>query len=272
MSTEYMIIELASERFAIPVHAVLSLLKHEQAALHQPFGQQEAFSGYVQHQGAVIPVVDLRRSLGMRSMAEETEEFVDTLSQRKQDHINWLDELEASVREDRPFGLTTDPHGCKFGKWYDALLASPEQIQRFTNGNGSLDGVLRAFDAPHQRIHAIAVEVEQHKSRGDRAGAIRIVDRSRDGDLKTMISLFDRASELLTSLRRTLLLVLEHGGEHLGAIIDQVHGLGSLTDEHTQNIRMDSPLVRAMALPAPDARPVAILDVAALYNSARVAA
>jgi chemotaxis signal transduction protein len=66
--------------------------------------------GAINLRGRVMPLVDLRKRLGMVSASEETSEFIRLMMQREQDHKNWLAELEASVRERREFKLTTDPH------------------------------------------------------------------------------------------------------------------------------------------------------------------
>lgn len=272
MAHEHLVFELARERFAAPVDHVLGLLKYEPSSLRRPFGESGNLAGYFLHQGRVIPVVELRTLLGMSSMTREAEEVQATLEQRKQDHINWLDELEASVREARAFRLTTDPHACKFGKWYDGLMGSPGALQCFTNGSGPLEGVLRAFDQPHRRIHSIAEEVSALVAAGRQGAALAIIERSRSADLHTMIALFDRARDLFVSLRRTLMLILDHGGERLGVLIDQVQNMRALPPEHMQCISVGTGLVRCMALASSGEPPVAVLDVPGLYASVRCAA
>ncbi|MCC7387965.1 MAG: chemotaxis protein CheW [Phycisphaerales bacterium] len=267
MANEHLVFELGGERFAVPVGHVLGLIKYEPRELRRPFGEGEALAGFLVHQGRVIPVVELRTLLGMRSMATESEEVLATLEQRKQDHINWLDELETSVHENRAFRLTTDPHACKFGKWYDSLMSSVPAVQRFTNGSGPLEGVLRAFDQPHQRIHAIALDVARLMETGDQHGALGVIQHSRNGDLSTMVSLFDRAKDMFVSLRRTLLLILELRGERIGVLIDQVQNMRALLPEHMQSVTVDSRMITGMAMPSAGEAPVAVMDVEGLYST-----
>ncbi len=272
MHDQYLIFELSREAYAVPVSNVLNLLKYEPDALRQPFGADSHIHGYLTYQGIVVPVRDLRPALGMPTMAQETEEVIGILDARKQDHINWLDELEASVREKRSFRLTTDPHACKFGKWYDALMASPEEIHHFTNGNGTLDGILHAFHEPHARIHAIAIEVGELMADKRHDDAMKVINRAREGDLRTMVNLFDRARALVASLSRTLLLVLEYEDERLGILVDQVNSLQTLTPEHMQSLAVESDLIKCMALPNPGRPPIALVNVESLYDSARAVA
>lgn len=272
MHDTYLVIGLAQESYAIPIEHVRSLLKYDPSALSQPFGADSKINGFLTHQGSVTPVKDLRLALGLPSMAAETDKVVKTLDARKQDHINWLDELESSVSENRPFRLTTDPHACKFGKWYDEIRSTADNINQFTNGNGTLDGILHAFDEPHARIHALAIQVGELVADDRQEDAIKVINRTRNGDLHTMISLFDRARSLVSSLRRTLLLVLEHDGEGLGLLIDQVSNLRTLTADDMQAINANSNLIKCMALPDPSEPPIAIVDVEALYESAKAVA
>jgi purine-binding chemotaxis protein CheW len=79
----------------------------------------EYIRGVINLRGEVITLVDLRLRLGLPSSKVEKEELIRLLEQREQDHKNWLGELESSVREKRSFHLTTDPHACAFGRWYD---------------------------------------------------------------------------------------------------------------------------------------------------------
>ncbi len=46
------------------------------------------------------------------------EDFSKLMRQREEDHRNWLNELEKSVKEKSEFRLARDPHKCAFGRWY----------------------------------------------------------------------------------------------------------------------------------------------------------
>jgi purine-binding chemotaxis protein CheW len=72
--------------------------------------------GVVNLRGRVLPAVDTRVLLGMKSARAEAEQLVDMLKQREEEHRRWITELEASIRECRDFHLATDPTKCAFGK------------------------------------------------------------------------------------------------------------------------------------------------------------
>ncbi len=98
--------------------------------------------GVTNLRGKVHVVWDLRQLLGLTTLRQETDALIQELTQREQDHKNWLAELERSIREQRAFTLTTDPHKCKFGIWYDT----------FKTENLILSSLLKKFDEPHQAI------------------------------------------------------------------------------------------------------------------------
>ncbi len=215
----------------------------------------------------MIPVVERLTPPGTRSMTAESEEVLAALEHRKQDHINRRDELESSVHKNGALRLTTDPHECKFGECYDALMASAPAVQRFTNGGGPLEGVLRAFDQPHRRIHSIAVGVARLMESGEHHGALGVTPHARSGDRAMMVGLFDRAKDLFVPRRRTPVLILEHRGERIGGLIDQVQNMRALLPQHMQSVSVDSRMFRGMSLPSSAESPVAVIDGGGLYAS-----
>lgn len=166
--------------------------------------------GVVSLRGQVIPVVDLRKRLGFPSAPEEANAFCELMAQREQDHRKWLLELEASVKERRPFTLTTDPHQCAFGRWYDTYVAD----------NVWVAAVLRKFAQPHQRIHQLGVEVERLKGAGRHDEALQLIERSRESGLNLMLALFAELKVLTHEASRETLAVLSLGGQLTAATVD----------------------------------------------------
>lgn len=155
--------------------------------------------GVLNLRGKVMPLIDARKRLGMTSSLDEVEEFCELMQQREQDHRNWLAELEASVKERRKFALTTDPHQCKFGKWYDAYEAP----------NHVVKDLLQRFDAPHKAIHAVGTEVNRLATEGKYDVASVKIEQTRDGVLQTMIKLFAELRQLMRDSQREIAVVLK---------------------------------------------------------------
>jgi hypothetical protein len=130
----------------------------------------------------------------MPHLTKETDELVEILHAREEDHRNWIRELEASVRERRPFTLARDPHQCKFGKWYDTYQPT----------NTELASIWSGFDQPHKRIHAIADVVTEHEKRGEFEQALAIINQTRTTALAVLVREFAAAERDADALAITV--------------------------------------------------------------------
>jgi chemotaxis signal transduction protein len=170
----------------------------------------EYIRGVINLRGRVLPLIDLRKRIGLTSVAEENGAFFDMLQQREQDHRKWLNELEASTREGRAFGLATDPHKCAFGKWYDA----------YRSDNPSIAMHLKKFDRPHQQIHGIAVEVQKLVAQGQQDRAHELIEKTRSGSLARLLELFAELRSLIGEGNREIALIVEAAGKHFAVSVD----------------------------------------------------
>ena len=176
--------------------------------------------GVINLRGQVFPVIDLRLRLGMKSLSAETNELIQLLEQREQDHENWIAELESSVKEKRDFKLTTDPHQCAFGKWYD----------HYHTKNQILAFCLKKFDAPHKKIHAIASRVKELQHQKKYALALNLIEDTKNGDLAEMVQLFADARSLLIEEIREIALILEWKEISVAVSVDSVETVERLPE------------------------------------------
>ncbi len=217
--------------------------------------------GVINLRGQVVPVIDLRERLGMTSLLGETEDLINLLNQREQDHKNWLVELESSVKESREFKLATDPHKCAFGKWYD----------NFTTDNRLLANCLQRFDAPHKRIHAIGIEVKKLEEKGDFDSAHATIEHTRQGDLAEMIKLFSEARNLLKESHREIAMVLEWNEKTMAAAVDSIETVEKLSKSNIEEMpetifSSDNECVVGIGKRDKDDKLVQILDVSRLID------
>ena len=199
------IVEVKNQRFAIATQDMREMMIMPDGA--QVPDVPDYIRGVINLRGRVLPVVDLRKRMGFPSALEETESFCTLMQQREQDHRNWLNELELSIKQRRPFTLATDPHKCKFGQWYDSYRAE----------NPWVAALLKKFDAPHQQIHGVAVAVEELKARQKHDEADRMICRTRDGLLVKLIQLFTELRDLVREAKRETAVILA-GDNRLFAI------------------------------------------------------
>lgn len=184
--------------------------------------------GVVNLRDKIIQLIDLRVRLGMPSFIKEIEAMIEMLNSREQDHVRWLKELEASVREKRAFTLARDPTKCAFGKWYYNYHADDR----------SLHDVLARFDAPHRRIHQIADIVCGHSEKGNFEAAYEVIEATRKGDLGKMIALFGQAREVYQTTRREMAIVLDNGAQLVAISVDTVESVERLDEKTLQPIAL----------------------------------
>ncbi len=220
----WVIFRLLEQQFAVSTNNVKEMVRMPKVVSVPQ--TPDYFRGVMNLRGKVIPVVDLRKKMGMTSFQDETRDLVELLIQREEDHKNWIVELESSVREKREFKLATDPHKCAFGKWYD----------KFSTENRILENCLKKFDEPHKKIHSIAVEVKKYEKNNDFKGAFHIIDQTKTNELARMIELFEEARTLLTEDQKEIALILENGGKFIGLAIDAIETIEKLSVEDIEEV------------------------------------
>jgi purine-binding chemotaxis protein CheW len=205
--------KLDGQDFAVELERVLEIV---------PLGDVHRLPnapGYVRGttllRGSTLLAIDLRMALGMKGLMALTHELLTNFRQRKQDHIRWLQELERSVREAKPFGLSLDPEKCAFGRWYD----------RYEAPNAVIGLKLMQFDRPHRTIHAVGGEALRLTSQGQQAEAFALIERTRDGALSALVRLFDETEQLLVGTEKEVVIVLSNGARRVGLVVDEVKGI-----------------------------------------------
>jgi purine-binding chemotaxis protein CheW len=259
------IVQAKNQRFAIATQDLREMVIMPEVA-HVP-SVPEYVRGVINLRGRVMPLLDLRKRMGLPSAVDETEKFCSMMEQREQDHKNWLNELEASVKQHRTFALTTDPHQCAFGKWYDSYHAD----------NPWIAALLKKFDTPHQQIHACAIEVEQLKASGDYASAEALVTRLRDGALSKLIRLFGDLRNLVRESERETAVILTHGSKLFAASVDAALSIekfaaGSIEEVSSLVPIADHGIIRRLGKRAKSNEVVLIIETDQLMTSSELEA
>lgn len=204
---------LSCDLYAVEATYVREITQYDK--LTESIDERDYVKGVINLRGNVIPVIDLRVKLGMPTYDEQADELIETLHLREEDHVNWLHELEACVKEEREFALQTDPHKCAFGKWYDKFECKDETLMNY----------MRRFDAPHKTIHGVAAKVLQAAHLEGKEKALEIIEATRDNELTLMIRHFRNARETVTSGRKMVLLVVEVEGKKTGLMVDSMNAV-----------------------------------------------
>ncbi|MBX7259114.1 MAG: chemotaxis protein CheW [Candidatus Hydrogenedentes bacterium] len=219
--------------------------------------------GAISLRGSVMPLVDLRLWIGLSSARKEIEHLVSEMHKREQDHRDWLTELEASIREERPFTRATDPHKCAFGKWYDS----------YHSENPIFREVLRKFDAPHKAIHGIAVKALAAAQDGRHDLANSIVEETRNTTLREMIDLFGKFRHALVTYSRETAIILENNDTVCAVAVDSVDAVEQLdtTFDSTAIMFQDDAPIRVpyVGKRKKDGSSVLVVDVDVLFSEMR---
>ncbi len=147
-------------------------------------------SGFVDHRGSVLPIVDFRKALGAKTYREEVDEIRKFILAKEQDHVEWLEALRVSARTGAPFQKATDPTLCNFGQWYERTKSSPELLREVTGTSIILNQLFTQFDAPHRRIHALADKVLRLSADGQIDEAAALIEKAWNTDLASIKRLF----------------------------------------------------------------------------------
>ncbi len=216
-STAFIIVRSRRQGYAIPIAHVreVASLPRVSRILNAP----PDVRGVINFRDDVVVLVDLRVVLDQPARRHEIDELIQLLRDREQDHRNWLAELEASVREGRPFQLARDPHQCKFGKWYDT----------YQPDHAALEFIWSSLDRPHKAIHAIADHVLAATAGGDTRSALALIEQSRQSDLRSLVDRLTEATNGLQGDTRELGVILDWDGRKIALGVDSAEAVEDLT-------------------------------------------
>lgn len=185
--------------------------------------------GVILLRGSVLPLIDLRKRFGWKSVPEELDDFYKLMNQREEDHRNWLRELERSVTEGTEFRLATDPHKCAFGKWFYSYRPESPWIAT----------LLRKFEGPHNRIHGIAAATGELVRAGKAAEARRLIEEKRGRELRQMTALFQELKDLMRDTARELAIVVTGGQAPFAVSIDHALAVETIGPERIEEVPTD---------------------------------
>lgn len=207
---------------AINLDNVLSVEQDSSEIQPDPF-QGRGSLGIVKHRGVPVRVFDFAEFLGISSCGEKKEEQIKTLMSREQEHIDWLNTLEHSIKTSEPFTKERNPHRCAFGQWCEEFETRDEEL---------LD-ILRQFGEPHERFHALADRLLDLKKKGQSEQALKELNLERVTTLAQLQRLFDRArGQIRDSIKSVLLFVTTNGKEPRVALrLNEISDMVSFSPE-----------------------------------------
>ncbi|MBF0264089.1 MAG: CZB domain-containing protein [Gammaproteobacteria bacterium] len=200
--------------YAIDISKVLTISQDLDNIQNIPT-KAKGLLGMTEFQGHAIPVIDFANLLDLKSGTEASHELIQLFTDKENEHHDWLNALEKSIVDGSPFTKAKDPHQCAFGKWYN----------QFETRDESLEIIMKDFDEPHRRIHALADKLLSMKVDGQTKEALKILSLERDITMKRLSRHFAHAKEQVSdSSRQVLLYITEDGFTPTIALrIDEIH-------------------------------------------------
>ena len=218
----WLTVKLQTQLYAIesPYVESISLLDEEISVLPE---SNDVKPGIIHSRGRVIPIINLRAALGLKTLEEEQLAFEEMLDQRKSDHIHWVQEMERCLVEEDTFRLATDAHKCPFGKWYDA----------YETDNQTIAFHLRKIDEPHKKLHHtahLAFECPRECDDCEREKCLREqLKEDAHTYMNIVVSLLDEAKTIFRENSRTMCAIVKNKDNSLlGLLIDEVLAVETL--------------------------------------------
>lgn len=218
-ASEYLVFTSANQKFGLRQEILVAIIDMPRHTLipHMPSHMR----GVMDYMGQAVPVYDLRKKMGISPLAEEIDTLIDSLGQRKQDHLSWLKKLKDQVADGQEISVQTDPHKCAFGLWYDAC--------KFYSVN--LTDYMAQFDAPHKRIHSLAIEVSILIQAGKLEAAKDVIHQAENNELQTLLTLFDGAAKKIKKFTYEYAVIFERAdGQRVSILADNLEYFGLLDE------------------------------------------
>jgi hypothetical protein len=204
----------ADASFAIPLEQVLYIEKDVRRNL-QVNELDEFNHEVITFQNNTVQLFDFNQLIGSENHQRTMNNLVSTLDEMEQQHREWLDSLEASLKNNTPFSKALDHAKCAVGMWLD----------KFETDNEELKEVLQRFNEPHRKLHDLAGEL-LNLNQSDPEEAMKVLHQERIGTLGDLIHLFHLTKERALSSIRPIILFVEHNGGKVTALrLDNINDI-----------------------------------------------
>lgn len=212
---------VASPQYATPVAAVRYIEQDKRKTTRIEVNDRLG-AEVTTYQGKPVPIYDFADLMGCEAEYKSNLDLLRTLEEREKEHIDWVDILEYSVKNNTPFTLPRDASQCAFGKWYATFSASDELLA----------DILKDFDGPHQRIHELADTLLEMVEQGEKDKALSILELERTRTLNKLINLFNAAKDRLENITRPILLYIDTDKKMIAVRLNAISDIRTF-DQHS---------------------------------------
>ena len=225
----WIIFKVNKNTYAVNSEDVISIIKMTDEIINIP-DMQEYIRGLMNLRESIIPLIDLKVLFKEDSTEKIIDDYSNMIIARKQDHINWVNELDRCVKSEEEFRLATDPHKCAFGKWYYSY--KPE--------NNTIAFHIKKIEEPHRLLHEAAAAYnncnKDHENCNRKECLKDILDRVKQDYMPQIISILDDSINVLKNNLKEMIIVIEHNGFKAGIIVDSVLSIEAISNAFEQGI------------------------------------
>jgi len=210
---DYLSFRHNKQYFAVPIAAVRFIAAESALTpTHVATGKSHQFY-MVDYEGKACAILSLARLLNQPSERTRSQELIQLLKDREQDHLDWIKALRTSLENDTPFEKQRNPDLCAFGQWYKTFSTDVPQLSH----------VMSRFDIPHRRLHALADELLHMSQQGKHDQAMAILAEHENSTLSKLINLFAEAREIVgMTVRPTVIMLQVSDTQVVGLKVDDV--------------------------------------------------
>ncbi|GHU50928.1 hypothetical protein AGMMS49975_02960 [Clostridia bacterium] len=190
----------------------------------------DIFRGITKHRGEVIPLLDMRRLLGLQPLVDEKKAAAELFADLKASHMNWLNELKRCVKAGDVFQMALDPTKCKLGKWITEITngaeeAADERIRDVRTQISKITGI-------HNKFHGLGAEVmairRSQKSDEEIARLISEKMKELESIIPEVLRLIDGIADSFTRGHTEICIVLNDGITSVAIVVDEVVAVNEL--------------------------------------------
>jgi chemotaxis signal transduction protein len=220
--TRYVVVNVNGNLYGMETDSTVEMMSASMTQITRVPHSPAFISGVINHRGTIIPVIDSRALLGFQLRGQEVDQLKELFSELESDHVAWLEALEHAVVDGAPFEKAIDPKRCQFGRWFSSVMDGTVTQCKDDLLEPTVNGIIKQFEAPHQRIHAIAEQALELRDNGEKDQAIELITNARETDLQVMIELFEKTTEAISRIYESMLVITECGGQKAAIAVDGV--------------------------------------------------
>lgn len=204
----WLTVKLQEQFYAIDCSFVDSIFEITEPITPLPKSNKNTV-GVISYREKMLPIIDLRRFFNMKTIDEENREFEEMLQKRRQEHLDWVNTLKTCIAQNEKFTLPTDPHLCKFGRWYDTYEPKNQVVKLYFN----------RIREPHINLHNSALNCYAAK---DEKEVQKILTEETDKSMELVLKALDGAVEAFKGSFRKMCVAISNGVSSLGLLVDEI--------------------------------------------------